>query len=55
MSEELGQLLRDGGSGPLAIDIRHEGDYEEWHIPGSLDIDDELAELELGPNNCAAE
>jgi len=36
---ELGEQLRDGDDAPLVLDIRHEDDYEEWHIPGSVNVD----------------
>jgi len=25
--------------GPLVLDIRHEGEFEDWHIPGSVNVD----------------
>ncbi|MEF8841553.1 MAG: MBL fold metallo-hydrolase [Haloarculaceae archaeon] len=45
-AEKLSELLRDGGGKPLVLDIRHEEDFEEWHIPGSLNVDayDELTD-----------
>jgi glyoxylase-like metal-dependent hydrolase (beta-lactamase superfamily II)/rhodanese-related sulfurtransferase len=44
--EELGDLLFNSGKRPLTLDIRHNGEYEEWHIPGSENIDvyDDLKE-----------
>jgi glyoxylase-like metal-dependent hydrolase (beta-lactamase superfamily II) len=41
---ELGEQLRNGDEEPLVLDIRHEADFEEWHIPGSINVDvyDEL-------------
>lgn len=43
---ELSEQLRNGDSGPLVLDIRHLEDFEEWHIPGSLNVDvyDELTD-----------
>lgn len=42
---ELGQRVAAGES-PLIVDIRHEEEFEEWHIPGSkhVGIYDELQE-----------
>ena len=94
--DTLSEQLRDGDSGPLVLDIRHREEFEEWHVPDSVNVDvsdeltenperaedalfdlpdrpsnfgrvkrtnagresvptDELAELELGPNDCAVE
>ena len=109
--DALSERLRDDDEGTLVLDVRHETAFEEWHVPGSVNVDvydeltedlgevksrnadlardresfvaalasdvpdhppnfervkrtnvgqesvpaDELAELELGPNNCAAE
>jgi glyoxylase-like metal-dependent hydrolase (beta-lactamase superfamily II) len=41
---QLGEQLRNGDEEPLVLDIRHEADFEEWHIPGSINVDvyDEL-------------
>ncbi|WP_246983328.1 MBL fold metallo-hydrolase [Halorientalis marina] len=42
--EELSEQLQNGDEDPLVLDIRHEEDFEEWHIPGSINVDvyDEL-------------
>ncbi|OTF01766.1 rhodanese-like domain-containing protein [Halorubrum sp. SD683] len=42
---ELGEQLQ-GDEPPLVLDIRHQEEFEEWHIPGSRNVDvyDELAE-----------
>lgn len=42
----LSEQLREGGGEPLVLDIRHEEDYDEWHIPGSSNVDvyDELTD-----------
>ena len=42
--DELGEQLQRDEETPLVLDIRHEDDFEEWHIPGSRNIDvyDEL-------------
>lgn len=42
--EELSAQLQNDDSEPLVLDIRYQGDFEEWHIPGSLNVDvyDEL-------------
>jgi glyoxylase-like metal-dependent hydrolase (beta-lactamase superfamily II) len=44
--EELSEQLQNGDGDPLVLDIRHEEDFEEWHIPGSINVDvyDELTE-----------
>ncbi|MFC7139867.1 rhodanese-like domain-containing protein [Halosimplex aquaticum] len=44
--EELGEQLQDDNDGPLVLDIRHQADFEEWHIPGSRNVDvyDELTD-----------
>ena len=44
-AEELGHYVFNDRTGPLVLDIRHPDEYEEWHIPGSRNIDvyDELA------------
>ena len=41
---ELGERLRDDDV--LVLDVRHQGEYEDWHIPGSVNVDvyDELAD-----------
>jgi rhodanese-related sulfurtransferase len=38
--------LQTGNEEILGVDIRNEADFEDWHIPGSLNVDvyDELAE-----------
>jgi glyoxylase-like metal-dependent hydrolase (beta-lactamase superfamily II) len=42
---ELSDRLRDDED-VLVLDIRHRNDYEEWHIPGSINVDvyDELTD-----------
>ncbi|MFW6018705.1 MAG: MBL fold metallo-hydrolase [Halapricum sp.] len=42
--ETLSEQRQDDDGEPLVLDIRHEDDFEEWHIPGSLNVDvyDEL-------------
>ena len=42
--DELDRSLQHGGDEPLVLDIRHEGDFEDWHIEGSAHVDvyDEL-------------
>ncbi|QIO24473.1 rhodanese-like domain-containing protein [Haloarcula sp. JP-L23] len=44
--EELGEQLQNDNDGPLVLDIRHQTDFEEWHIPGSRNVDvyDELTD-----------
>jgi len=44
--EALSEQLRNGDDEPLVLDIRHEADFEEWHIPGSINVDvyDELTD-----------
>lgn len=43
-AEELGEQLFAGGARPIVLDIRHADEFEEWHIPGSENVDvyDEL-------------
>lgn len=42
--DALSEQLRGDDEGPLVLDIRHEGEFEDWHIPGSVNVDvyDEL-------------
>ncbi|OYR46734.1 MBL fold metallo-hydrolase [Halorubrum sp. Hd13] len=44
--EKLSEQLRHGDGKPLVLDIRHREDFEEWHIPGSVNVDvyDELTD-----------
>jgi glyoxylase-like metal-dependent hydrolase (beta-lactamase superfamily II) len=44
--DQLGEQLQDPNADPLVLDIRHEADFEAWHIPGSINVDvyDELTE-----------
>jgi len=44
--EKLSEQLQNGDEAPLVLDIRHEAAFEEWHIPGSINVDvyDELTE-----------
>lgn len=37
--EELSEQLRNDDDGPVVLDIRHEADFDDWHIPGSINID----------------
>ncbi|WP_227357650.1 MBL fold metallo-hydrolase [Haladaptatus salinisoli] len=37
--EDLADRLEDGDSQPLILDIRHEDEFESWHIPDSVNID----------------
>jgi glyoxylase-like metal-dependent hydrolase (beta-lactamase superfamily II) len=37
--EELSEQLQNGDGGPLVLDIRHEEDFEDWQIPGSINVD----------------
>jgi glyoxylase-like metal-dependent hydrolase (beta-lactamase superfamily II) len=43
---ELGEQLQDDDEAPLVLDIRHQEEFEEWHIPGSRNVDvyDELTD-----------
>lgn len=55
--EELGERLHGDGEPPYVLDIRHEEDFEDWHIPGSENVDvyDELDEdPELAKNDLAS-
>ncbi|MEE6209252.1 rhodanese-like domain-containing protein [Salarchaeum sp. III] len=44
--DEFSELVHDGDEDLLVVDIRHEEDFEDWHIPGSVNVDvyDELTE-----------
>jgi glyoxylase-like metal-dependent hydrolase (beta-lactamase superfamily II) len=44
--ETLSERLRNDDGTPLVLDIRHREDFEEWHIPGSINVDvyDELTD-----------
>ena len=46
--KELGDQLFEATAPPLVLDIRHSDEYEEWHIPGSENID-VYDELEANP------
>ncbi|MCG1004844.1 MULTISPECIES: rhodanese-like domain-containing protein [Halobacterium] len=43
---EFSELVHDGDEDLLVVDIRHEADFEDWHIPGSVNVDvyDELTD-----------
>jgi glyoxylase-like metal-dependent hydrolase (beta-lactamase superfamily II) len=42
--DALSERLRNDDEGPLVLDIRHEAEFEEWHVPDSVNVDvyDEL-------------
>ncbi|MFD1589348.1 MBL fold metallo-hydrolase [Halorientalis brevis] len=42
--ETLSDRLQDDGGDLLVVDIRHEGEYDDWHVPDSINVDlyDEL-------------
>jgi len=42
----LSRRLQTDGSDGLVLDIRHREDFEDWHIPGSgnVDVYDELVD-----------
>lgn len=44
--EELGEQLQTDENGLLVVDIRHEDEFDDWHVPGSVNVDvyDELAD-----------
>ena len=44
--EKLSEQLRNADGKPLVLDIRHREEFEEWHIPGSINVDvyDELTD-----------
>jgi glyoxylase-like metal-dependent hydrolase (beta-lactamase superfamily II) len=44
--DALSEQLRDDDRGPLVLDVRHEAEFGDWHIPGSVNVDvyDELTE-----------
>jgi glyoxylase-like metal-dependent hydrolase (beta-lactamase superfamily II) len=37
--DELSRRLQTDGSDVLVLDIRHREDFEDWHIPGSTNVD----------------
>ena len=38
--EELGRRLQADGEDVLVLDIRHREEFEDWHVPGSRNVDD---------------
>jgi len=42
--DAFSEQLRNDDEGPLVLDVRHEAEFEEWHVPGSVNVDvyDEL-------------
>ncbi|MFB6091566.1 MAG: MBL fold metallo-hydrolase [Haloquadratum sp.] len=44
--DELGDRLQDDEDDLLVVDIRHQEEYDDWHIPGSVNVDvyDELTD-----------
>jgi glyoxylase-like metal-dependent hydrolase (beta-lactamase superfamily II) len=36
--DELGERLQ-GDEPPLVLDVRHRAEYEDWHVPGSINVD----------------
>ncbi|MGM0592222.1 MAG: MBL fold metallo-hydrolase [Halobacteriota archaeon] len=44
--EELGERLQDEENNLLVVDIRHQEEFDDWHVPGSVNVDvyDELAD-----------
>ncbi|MFD1588251.1 MBL fold metallo-hydrolase [Halorientalis brevis] len=42
--ETLSNRLQDDGDDLLVVDIRHEAEYDDWHVPDSINVDlyDEL-------------
>jgi len=42
--DELANRLQTDGDEPLVLDVRHEEDFEDWHVPSSVNVDvyDEL-------------
>ncbi len=43
---KLSERLQNDDRPPLVLDIRHQDDFDEWHIPGSINVDvyDELTD-----------
>lgn len=37
--EDLADRLFEAGEAPLVVDIRHTDEFEDWHIPGSENVD----------------
>jgi len=48
--EALSEQLQDDEAAPLVVDIRHEADFEDWHIPQSVNVD-VYDELVADPND----
>jgi glyoxylase-like metal-dependent hydrolase (beta-lactamase superfamily II) len=44
--DALAEQVQGSEDGPLVLDVRHQDAFEEWHIPGSLNLDvyDELSQ-----------
>jgi glyoxylase-like metal-dependent hydrolase (beta-lactamase superfamily II) len=44
--DELAERLRAEGDAPLVLDVRHQEDFEDWHVPTSVNVDvyEELVE-----------
>ena len=42
--DEFSERLRTDGDDVLVLDVRHQADYEDWHVPDSVNVDvyDEL-------------
>ncbi|MUV87087.1 MBL fold metallo-hydrolase [Natronomonas sp. CBA1123] len=51
--EELGERLQADEDDLLVLDIRHEAEYEEWHVPDSVNVD-VYEELTDDPDAAAA-
>jgi len=43
--EELGERLQGEEDNLLVVDIRHQAEFDDWHVPSSVNVDvyDELA------------
>jgi rhodanese-related sulfurtransferase len=52
--EERGERLRAGEDDLLVLDIRHEEEYDDWHIPDTVDVYDEPTDPELDSDDRAA-
>lgn len=52
--DELDSRLQAETENPLVLDIRHADDFEDWHIPGSKNID-VYDELKNNPGEAAAQ
>jgi len=51
--DRLDERLQADGDGPLVLDVRHREAFEDWHVPGSTNVD-VYDELQDDPDAAAA-